>query len=238
MPEDPPLPSGRGQAGPRGGTARRLRLRIAVGGVLLIFVTGLLATFAARAVLVIRLEDRLTAALAQEVSEFGRFLLVGSEPGTADRVESLQGAFDVYLASNVPSTEEAFVAFVDGQVYRSSLWRFPLDRLPADIVDRFGTGDPEVFPEDEPSGRFVTELGPGYYKALPVQHGGSRGTFVVMILPTAEFDEIGELQTYGAAAVLAVLLLASGVAWILVRRLLGPDGSCSPRRPSRSRGPT
>ncbi|OLT23475.1 hypothetical protein BJF78_32215 [Pseudonocardia sp. CNS-139] len=216
------MPDRPGSGPSRLGPARRLRVRIAVAGLLMIVVTGLVAMFAARTVLQIRLEERVTAALGQEVSEFSRYLLTGSEPGSATPIPSLRAAFDDYLARNVPSSEEAFVAFVDGEVYRSSLWRFPLDRLPAEIVERFGSGDPEALPPDGPEGGFATELGAGHYRALPVQHGPSRGTFVVMILPTTEYEEIGELQGYVATTVLVVLLLAAGIAWALVRRLLGP----------------
>lgn len=207
---------------PRPGAARRVRLRIAAGFVLLLVVTALVVAVAVREVLVIRLEARIENALGQEVAEFNRFLLVAADPVAGRPAPTVRDMFDAYLTRNVPSNEEAFVAFVGGEVYRASLSRFPLDRLPADVVARFAGADRLAPPDDLPSGSFESGQGPGYYRALPVVLGATAGTFVVMILPTAEFAEIGEVQTYGALAVLLVLLLAAGVAWALVRRLLGP----------------
>lgn len=207
---------------PRPGAARRARLRIAAGFTFLLVVTALIATVAVREVLVLRLESRIENALGQEIAEFNRFVLVAADPEQAGPAPTIQGLFDAYLTRNVPSNEEAFVAFVDGEVYRASLSRFPLDRLPPDVVGRFTGADGLAPPEDLPSGRFETGQGPGYYRALPVVLGASAGTFVVMILPTGEFAEIGTVQTWAAGAVLVVLLLAAGLAWALVRRLLGP----------------
>ncbi|MHA6780362.1 sensor histidine kinase [Pseudonocardia saturnea] len=204
------------------GAARRVRLRIAAGFGLLLLVTALVAAFAVREVLVIRLESRIENALGQEIAEFNRFLLVAADPQQGRPAPTLPEMFDAYLTRNVPSNEEAFVAFTGGEVYRASLSRFPLDRLPPDVVGRFTGTDQLAPPDDLPSGRFESGQGPGYYRALPVVLGATAGTFVVMILPTAEFAEIGEVQTYGALAVLVVLLLAATLAWALVRRLLGP----------------
>jgi two-component system OmpR family sensor kinase len=211
-----------GSTSPRPGAARRVRLRIAAGFTLLLLVTALVAAVAVREVLVLRLETRIENALGQEIAEFNRFLLVAADPVQGRPAPTMQDMFDAYLTRNVPSNEEAFVAFVGGEVYRASLSRFPLDRLPPDVVGRFTGADQLAPPDDLPSGRFESGQGPGYYRALPVVQGATAGTFVVMILPTAEFAEIGEVQTYGALAVLVVLLLAAGVAWALVRRLLGP----------------
>ncbi|MGQ0576201.1 MAG: sensor histidine kinase [Pseudonocardia sp.] len=190
------------------------------GFVVLLAVSGLVAGFVVREVLLLRLEDRIESSLGQEVSEFSRFLLRG-EPAARARLDV---AFDSYLASNVPSNEEGFVAFVDGTLHRSAVNRFPLDRLPAEILARFavdGSGVP-AGPEDVPSGRFDTEIGTGYYRSLPVQVGAQTGTFVVMLLPTAELAEIAELQRYGALTVLSVVAAAAAVAWVFVRRLLRP----------------
>lgn len=190
--------------------------------VLLLVVSGVLATVATGEVLRIRLEDEIAGQLGQEIAEFNRLLLIGNDPASKQPIGSPQLAFDVFLTRNVPSNEEGFVTFVEGTLYRSTLNKFPLDRLPTEITSRYGSGDPLAAPEDAPTGRFETELGTLYYRALPVQIGQRDGTFVVMILPTAEFGEIRELQTYGLGAVLVVLLLAAGGGWLVLNRLLRP----------------
>ncbi|HEY0640072.1 MAG TPA: HAMP domain-containing sensor histidine kinase [Pseudonocardiaceae bacterium] len=206
----------------RRGTGRRVRLKILTVYVLLLIAAGLLATVAVREVLLIRLEARVQSALDQEVAEFNRFLLIGAGAGEESEITSLAMAFDLYLARNVPSNEEAFAAFVEGRPHRVSLSRFPADGLPLRITELFGSGDTLATPEELLTGSLDTEHGPAYYRAMPVQFGPSSGMFVVVQLPTVEFGEIQELQTYGVAAVLGVLLLACAVAWVLVTRLLGP----------------
>ncbi len=140
---------------------------------------------------------------------------------TADADTSLESLFDRYFARNVPSDEEAFAAFVGGRPYRAAMSRFPVDGMPQAITERFGAGDAGLA-QDLVTGEFATEIGAGYYRALPVEFGAGSGVFVVMILPTGEYREIGELQTYGVGALVAVLVLASAGAWLLVRRLLRP----------------
>ncbi|WP_300007985.1 HAMP domain-containing sensor histidine kinase [Pseudonocardia sp.] len=214
--EDPPDADGTRW---RPGDTHRIRARILGGFLLLLVGTAAVATLVVGEVLRARLESRVQGALSQEVSEFNRLLVLGNDPDTGENFASLSAAFDLFLERNVPSNEEAFVTFLDGQQYRSVVSRFPLDRLPQVVVDRFESAD--ALPDD-PEGRFETDVGTGYYRALPARVGTQDGTFVVLILPTAEFGQIQELQVYGALAVLAVLALASLVAWALVNRLLGP----------------
>jgi two-component system, OmpR family, sensor kinase len=173
-----------------------------------------------REALLLRLESRVESALAQEVAEFNRYLLFAAEPAAGQPAPTLGSVFDVYLSRNVPSREEAFVAFVGERLHGSALSRFPLDALPPDVVRRFS--DPEGAPDDLLAGRFTTAEGEGRYRALPVQLGTATGTFVVMVLPLGEYAEVREMLTYGALAVLTVLLVAAAGAWVLVRRLLGP----------------
>lgn len=215
-----PRRPGGGGAGDRAGVADRWR--VAVAFVVLLATVGAVTALASRALLLGRLEQRIESALGQEVAEVNRFLLISAEPGGGQQLDDLGTAFDLYLARNVPSTDEAFVAFVDGRTYGSALARFPLDRIPPEVVARFGSGDPLAVPPDDVTGRFDSELGPGYYRALPVQLGATSGTFVVMILPTAQLTEVRELQVIGTAAVLLVLVAASGVGRLLLRRLRGP----------------
>jgi two-component system OmpR family sensor kinase len=48
------------------------------------------------------------------------------------------------------------------------------------------------------------------------------GAFVVTILPADEREEIGDFLTYGGAAALGVLLIASACAWLIAGRALEP----------------
>lgn len=199
-----------------------LRGRVLIAFVLLLVVSGGLATLSVRTVLELRLEDEMGRQLSQEVAEFNRLLIVGADPQASQRsFTSLSEAFDTFLTGNVPGNEEGFAAFLEGRPYRSTLNRFPLDRLPEEIVTRYGSGTSPLA-EDAQPGRLETELGPVYYRALPVQVGGQDGTFVVIILPAGEVAEIRELERYGVAAVLVVLALGLGMVWFVLNRLLRP----------------
>jgi two-component system, OmpR family, sensor kinase len=200
--------------------AGRSRGRVALAYGLLLVVTAALATVAVREVLLLRMEERITSALDQEVAEFNRFLLVTADPTGGGG--TLAQAFDTYLSRNVPSREEAFVAVLDGELYGAALSRFPLDGLPTAVLDRFTGAGAVAPPDDAPSGSFATAQGTGWFRSLPVQLAGASGAFVVLVVPVGEYAEIREMQVYGGVAVVLVLLVAAAGAWLVVRRLLGP----------------
>lgn len=196
------------------------RLRVAAAYVMLLVVTATLATLAVRQVLLLRIEERVTSALDQEVAEFNRFLLVTADPAAGGG--SLTEAFDTYLSRNVPSREEAFVAVLDGRLHGTALSRFPLEGLPPAVLERFTGSGASAPPDDAPSGSFETALGTGWFRSLPVQLAGMSGVFVVLVVPVGEYAEIGEMAAYGGSAAVLVLLVAAVGAWLVVRRLLGP----------------
>jgi two-component system, OmpR family, sensor kinase len=206
------------------GAARSARTRILASYVILLAASALVSTFAIRQILIIRLDDRVADAGQQEVLELDRLLAVGRDPDTGRPFTTPRALFDAYLARNVPSSEEALLTFVDGSFYRSALARFPLDRLPPEPLADWASLSSRLPPgAGQPStGTFETELGTAHYRVRRVQLGESTGAFVVAILPAAELDEIGELQTIGAGATLVVLLIASGFAWLIAGRALAP----------------
>jgi two-component system, OmpR family, sensor kinase len=71
-------------------------------------------------------------------------------------------------------------------------------------------------------GTFETELGKAHYRVRRLLLGGSTGSFVVVNLPAKELQEIDELQTYGVAVTLVILLIASAIAYLIAGRALAP----------------
>jgi two-component system, OmpR family, sensor kinase len=214
-------PGWRGRA--RFWTGWSARTKIFASVVVLLAISSVASTFVIRQLLLIRLNDRLRDAGQQEVLELDRLLAVGRDPVTGKPFDSVQVLFDAYLARNVPSQEEALLTFVNGNFHRSAMGRFPLDRLPDEIVDHWAalsSRSPGV--GESVTGTFPTELGTAHYRIRRVVLGESEGVFCVAILPAAELEEIGELQTYGAGATLAVLLVASAIAWVIAGRVLAP----------------
>jgi two-component system OmpR family sensor kinase len=204
--------------------ARSARARILIAYVVILVLTGVVALWGFREFLLIRLEDEARTALRQEVQELGQLLTNGRDPETGRPFASLEALFDLYFARNVPSREEAFLGFVESELYRSSsLARFPLDRLPTEALSewqRLASRSPD---EEEPAtGVIDTELGKAFFRAERIVFGDNVGAFVVTILPAQGREEIGWFLRQGIAVAVVVLLLASGCAWIVTGRVLEP----------------
>jgi two-component system, OmpR family, sensor kinase len=208
----------------RFGAVWSARTRILAAYVVLLALSAVAAMFAFRQSLLIRLDDQVDDELRQEVFEFDRLLTDGRDPATGQPFASLPALFDVYFSRNVPGRDEALLSFVDGELYRTStLGRFPLDRLPSETLadwERRASDDPGE--AETATGRFGTIRGEAHFRLERVRFEGDTGAFVVTILPAEERSEIGELQTYGVAAGLGILLLASAIAWFIAGRVLAP----------------
>jgi len=202
---------------------RSARTRILVSYVVLLALSALVSTFAIRQILLIRLDDRIRDAGQQEVQELESLLTVGEDPDTNRPFASPGALFDAYLARNVPSSEEALLTFVNGEIHRRKMERFPLVELPNETLARFAVLSSDLPGKDiRVTGTFETELGTAHYRVRRVELEGETGAFVVAILPAKELEEIDELQTYGVVVTLGILLLASAVAYLIAGRALAP----------------
>ena len=206
------------------GAAHSARTRILIAYVLLLALAAILAVLGFRQFLFYRLEDRAESALRQEVLELDQLLADGRDPATGRPFTTLEALFDTYFSRNVPSDEEAFLGFVEGELYRSStLARFPLDRLPTEELPEWERlASRELGEERSANGTIDTSLGEAYFRAERIRFEGDVGAFVVTILPADERRAIGDFLTYGGAAALAGLLLASAFAWLIAGRALEP----------------
>jgi two-component system OmpR family sensor kinase len=206
------------------GAAGSARSRILISYVVLLALAATLGLFGFRQVLLIRLDDEVDDAMRQEVLELDLLLVDGRDPDTGRAFTSLRQLFDTYFARNVPSRGEAMLGFVEGELVDSStLTRFPLDRLPGEKLSDWGNlGSRSPGEEGTATGRVQTELGDAHFRAQRIRIGDEVGAFVVTILPADEREEIAELLTYGGAAALGVLLIASACAWLIAGRVLRP----------------
>ncbi|MFB6391782.1 ATP-binding protein [Polymorphospora sp. 2-325] len=203
---------------------RSIHTRILLSYIALIVISIGVSAIAIHEVLVIRLESRVAEAVQQEFLEMRRLTADGHDPRTGAAFTTVQAVFDVYFRRNVPSNEEAMLAFADGQLYHAALSRFPIDRLPEPALRAFAdaAGAPAPGPDRPRLASYDTGSGVAYYAALPIRVGTSSGAFVVTILPVGERAEIAKLQRYGAGVILGVLVLASACAWLVTGRVLGP----------------
>ena len=213
-----PAPSGPVR---HGGVLASTRSRVVAAYLVLLVVTGAVAGVGIRQVLLVRLDARTESALRQEVAEARTLVANSVDPSTGQPFESLERALDLFMERNVPSPEEAFVSFVNGELHRDRLRSFPGRELPDAALATWS----EFSLADGPSemtGTFETPYGEAEYQAVRFALGVDRGAFVVTILPGAERRNIEELQTYGAAVMVAAVLAAAVCAWFIAGRVLAP----------------
>jgi two-component system, OmpR family, sensor kinase len=208
------------------GEGRSARSRILIAYVLLLALAAVVALLGFRQFLLIQLEDEVAEDLHQEVRELDLLLTHGRDPATGRPFASLRALFDIYFARNVPSREEAFLGFVDRELYRSStLAGFPLNRLPAESLKEWEElASPWPRSGNSASGRVDTKLGEAFVLSARIRYRDDVGAFVVTILPAEDREEIGKFLTYGGAMSLGVLLIASAFAWLIAGRVLEPVG--------------
>jgi two-component system OmpR family sensor kinase len=205
------------------GAARSARSRILILYVILLAVAAVLALFAFRHVLNDRLASQTDDSLQQEILELDRLVTDGRDPATSRPFASLRALFETYLRRNVPGNEEGMLVFIDGELFKDVKPRYPLDQLPAEqladweALSRRGAGEGRSV-----TGTYDTVLGEARYRVAQVRLDEEVAAFVVTILPAKEIEENRELFLYGIVATLAVLLIASAIAWLIAGRVLAP----------------
>jgi len=194
------------------------RVRVLAGYVGLLAIATALSLFIANEALERRLDQRVGEALVQESREL-RQLAGGNDPETGERFGGdVERIFEVFLARNVPSRNEAFVTFVDGEPFlRSSLavpYRLDQD---AELVSRWGS----LVESDR--GTVQTPVGDVEYLAVPLVGGDvTRGVFVAAIFRDRESGEVSDALRVAAGVGLGMLLVGSVLAWLLADRVLRP----------------
>ena len=194
------------------------RVRVLAGYIGLLAVATLLAVFIAREALERRLDQRIDEALVQESREL-RQLARGNDPETGERFAGDAGRiFEVFLERNVPSRNEAFITFVDGELFLRSgqVVPFRLDQDP-ELTARWG-----ALTEGE-RGAVATPAGSVEYLAVPlVGRESVRGVFVAAIFRDRESGEVSDALRVAAGVGLGMLLIGSVLAWLLADRVLRP----------------
>ncbi|HWK27384.1 MAG TPA: HAMP domain-containing sensor histidine kinase [Solirubrobacter sp.] len=184
---------------------RSARARIVLSIALLLAFSTVVSTLALRQILLARVDARIEAALAQEVTELRR--LAGQTGG-----DDVQRLFDLFLARDVPDEGEASFTFVNGRPYRSNAdlgtSEVLLDRVRGlGTVEDVTRGDVEGF----------------RYLAVPITDDGERrGVFVVTADLDHERAEVAEAVQVAAAIALAMAALVCALAFVAVGRILAP----------------
>jgi len=206
----------------RPGLARRLtgdvRVRILASYVLLLLIAGIISVLVVRQVLLVRLDDRVEADLAQEVDEF-RKLAEGTDPETGERFgDNVKRIFDVYLQRNVPGEGEQLLTIPrTGVTSRRATENANID-FPGSYISTWRQL------EETERGEIDTVAGEARYVALPIEDEGGRtvGTFVVAFFTEAEREEVDEAVRIVGLVALGVLIFGTGFAFAVSGRVLSP----------------
>jgi two-component system OmpR family sensor kinase len=194
------------------------RFRVLAGYVGLLAVATVVSIAIAREALERRLDQRIDEALVQESREL-RQLARGNDPETGEPFGgNVERVFEVFLARNVPSPNEALLTFVEGEPFLRSEQVVPY-RLDGDaeLVERWSS-----ITRSDRSG-VETPAGRVEYLAVPVVlDGAARGVFVAAIFRDRETGEVDDALRVAAGVGLAMLLVGSVLAWLLADRVLRP----------------
>lgn len=193
------------------------RSRLLLSSIGLLALSTLTSIVVERLVVLRQVDARIEEELIQETVEFDR-LIDGRDPATGEPFgDDVAAIVDTFLRRNEPARYEAVFTFVDGEPYRSSAR--PLD----DLYEREDLVRSWLAAERRTMGATTSNAGPVKWVAVPIRAGtGNDDVFVVTAFTDQERDEVIQATNFGAVAALAVLLLASVVAWAATGRVLAP----------------
>jgi signal transduction histidine kinase len=193
-----------------------IRVRILAGSAAILALATVASVLLVRQVLFAQLDDRLDGELVQESRELHR-LARGIDPATGEPFGTdVERIFDVFLERNVPARNEAFLMFLDGELYDRSRTVLPY-RLDEDagLVGRWGAvTEPQAGAVETPGGTVR-------YLAVPIRGDGrDLGVFVAATFQDREAAEIEPAIRAAALVGVAALVMGSLLAARVARRIL------------------
>ena len=195
---------------------RGARTRILLAFIVLLAASTLASGVALREILQARAAERVERSLEQEVEEFDALARRGRNPLTGRPFGGdVRAIFTVYFQRNVPGAGEAVFTFLDGQRDQTS----STDLRPG-LLARVASLARVTASR---RGTFRLEDGDVRYLAVPVLvERRQRGAFVVTHDLRKEAAEVDEASQVAGGVSLAVLLLASMIAFVVAGRVLAP----------------
>jgi signal transduction histidine kinase len=181
--------------------------------------SALFSTLAVREILLVRLQERIKASIVLEIEEFRR-LQKGRNPNTGQPFgDDIAAVFNVFLNRNITEEGEFFLTLLDGQLYRSSPAALPpLLQADSEYVQQWS----QLAQTEQ--GQLETPTGKLLYWAEPIAppFAAQPAVFVVARFPQSEEQDVIEAVNVVANVSLAVLGIASVLAWIAAGRILAP----------------
>ncbi|MCG9891360.1 MAG: HAMP domain-containing histidine kinase [Thermosynechococcaceae cyanobacterium MS004] len=217
---------------------------------ILIWYVGVIVLFIAIAIPVIRhliferVEDRVKGDLNEEIENFRELLTDGpiyaDEPtvqklqrdggaipnGYPSNRKELSSLYEIYLSRQIPEDDTFLIAFLDGNLYKSSPRALPplLDQS-SELMQRWGNLERSQQGTQETQD---FEVGTILYSAESIRlNGKTLGTFVVIHTTAGEQNEALEAFHVVVLVMVVGLALALAFIWLAASRVLAPLRSLS-----------
>lgn len=179
-----------------------------------------------RQILFERVQKRVERSLVQEIEEFRR-LTTGQNPSTGKSFgNDVAAMFDVFLSRNIPNDDEFFITILDGQFYQISPRAAPKSlSANSQLVNRWAKltrSEQGVVGTKTDAILYLAEPVRLVYRVEPIQNKKTQGVFIVAHITKGEREEVDEALLVIVEVTIAVLLIASILAWILTGRVLAP----------------
>jgi signal transduction histidine kinase len=190
-----------------------------LGWLVILFLSSIIISiFTIRQILLTQLTERAQRALEQEIEEVQR-LVGGLNPAKGEPFgDDVDAIFDVFLSRSVPEDNEFFITLLNGSVYKTSPIALP-EVLIAD-ASFLNSFDQLSQPDWGLKSQFGETI---IYRAQPIEtQGDVQGVFVVVQLLSRQQREIDQAVLVASKVVGSVLLIALGLAWLAIGRVLSP----------------
>ncbi|MBD2776575.1 HAMP domain-containing protein [Iningainema sp. BLCCT55] len=178
----------------------------------------LVSILAIRQVLLARLEEQVENFLTQEVKQFRRLTQGTNQTRTKPLRDDVAAIFDLFLSRNIPHDDGFFITLLNGKFYKSSPQALPATLQPnSDLVKHW-----EKLTQPQRGLKKLTSTNSIYYQAEPVKKGKTHGVFVIAYLTSNAHQQVNRAVVVTIQVTIAVLAVASVLAWVVAGRLLAP----------------
>ncbi|PSB23061.1 two-component sensor histidine kinase [filamentous cyanobacterium CCP1] len=193
------------------------QIRILGWLVLLFLLSIIISIFTIRQILSAQLTERVQRSLEQEIEEVQR-LVEGRNPTTGEPFgDDVAAIFDVFLSRSVPEDNEFFITLLNGSIYQTSPIALPeiLITHPS-FLDTLDLSQPKLGQQSQFGETII-------YRVHPIETSGDvQGVFVVAQLLRSQQQEIDQAVIVASKVIGSVLMIALGLAWLAIGRVLSP----------------
>jgi len=164
-----------------------------------------------------RLQERVEKSLTHEMAEL-RQLTKEQNPTTAQPFkDDVATIFKVFLSRNIPHENTFFITLLNGKLYKSSPEVLPLPLQQDKALVKYWAKLIQPV-----GGKKVTPTDTIYYLAEPLLKGKTHGVFVVAYSNKGDRKQVKQAIVVVIEVQMAVLAVASVLAWLVAGRVLAP----------------